>query len=78
MPSNQEARAAFAKFFEDYSARLACAIVTIRGVGFREAMVRTIAASVLTLLPRFAVGSLPCRRCLAVGSLPWRRLADVA
>ena len=55
VPPNQEVRAAFAKFFEDHSARLACAIITIRGVGFRAAMVRTIASSVLTLLPRFRV-----------------------
>jgi hypothetical protein len=55
VPPSQAAREAFAKFFEDYSKRLAGAIITIRGTGFRAAMVRTIASGVLTLLPRFRV-----------------------
>jgi len=55
VPPNQAAREAFAKFFEDYSARMAGAIVAIRGTGFRAAMVRTIASGVLHLLPRFRV-----------------------
>ena len=54
-PPDGEARAAFSKFFEDSAERLACAVVAIRGEGFRAAMVRTIASGILHLMPRFRV-----------------------
>jgi hypothetical protein len=52
VPPDQAVRRAFIKLFEEQAADLAMALVTIRGEGFRVAMVRTIVAGILTLMPR--------------------------
>jgi hypothetical protein len=51
-PDN-EGRARFTQFFEDHADRLACAIITYRGEGFRGATVRTIVNGIFHLMPRF-------------------------
>src|SRR5262245_2267823 len=49
------ARAAFTRFFEENSRRLAAIVVVIRGSGFRAAMVRTIASGIFSLMPRLRI-----------------------
>ena len=53
-PPDQAAREAFIKLFDEFGERMAMALVTIRGDGFRAAMVRVISSGILNFI-RFRV-----------------------
>jgi hypothetical protein len=53
-PPDERAREAFIKLFDEFGERIAAALVTIRGDGFRAAMVRVIASGILNFI-RFRV-----------------------
>lgn len=53
-PPDEAARQGFIKLFDEFGERLALALVTIRGEGFRAAMVRVISSGILNFI-RFRV-----------------------
>jgi hypothetical protein len=54
VPPDEAARQSFIKLFDEFGDRLALALVTIRGEGFRAAMVRIISSGILNFI-RFRV-----------------------
>jgi hypothetical protein len=75
VPPDNEARKAFTRLFEQNNDRLACAVVTYRGEGFRGAAVRTIVSGIMILprrfkFPRHITGSVDEAASLALRHVP--------
>jgi hypothetical protein len=76
-PPSQDARQTLADFFAMAAPKLSAAVVTYRGSGFRAAMVRTVVATVLSVMPKarfpfgkHVVGSLEEAAALAARDAP--------